>query len=96
MGPLLRYVVKRTDWHARLLNGSDYPLPGYIPEVSIRRLVEERFIARALEPVLGELRQYDPLLFDLVLKRHLEADGTRFAASVFETAGYFAGAHKAS
>ncbi len=89
VGPLLRYVLKRTDWHGRLLNGSDYPLPGYVPEVSIKRLVNQDFITSTQGRVLGELRQHDPLLFDFVLKRHIAADGTRFAASVFETAGFF-------
>ncbi len=89
VGPLLRYVVKRTEWHSRLLNGSDYPVPGFVPEVSIARLVSEGFITAPQGQVLGELRQHDSLLFDFVLKRLLRADGARFADAVFETAGFF-------
>jgi hypothetical protein len=40
-------------------------------------------------PVLSEIRRYNPLLFDFVLKRHLVAKGKRFAASVFETRRFF-------
>ena len=89
VGPLLRYLIRRTDWHDRLLNGSDYPLPGYMPGVSVRRLIDEQFITAAQGEVLRKIRLYNPLLFDFVLKRHMVADGIRFAASVFETAGFF-------
>lgn len=44
VGPLPRRVLERSHWHGRLLNGSDYPLPGYIPEVSINRLAQYKFI----------------------------------------------------
>lgn len=91
VGPLLRYVVKRTEWHSRLLNGSDYPLPGFLPEVSIARLVSEEFITAPQGHVLEEVRQYDPLLFDFVLKRLLRADGARLSDSLFETASFFPG-----
>ena len=36
VGPLVKYVIRRIDWHDRLLNGSDYPLPGYMPGVSVK------------------------------------------------------------
>ena len=89
VGPLLKYVMRRLDWQDRLLNGSDYPLPGYMPGVSLKRLIDESFITVAQGAVLREIRRYNPLLFDFVLKRHMAAEGTRFASSVFETAGFF-------
>ena len=89
VGPVLRSVLERSHWHSRLLNGSDYPLPGYIPEVSINRLVEYKFIPKAIGKVLSEIREYDPLLFDFVLKRHVGASDKRFPASMFETADFF-------
>ena len=67
VGPLLRNVLERSDWHSRLLNGSDYPLPGYVPEVSINRLVHYKFIPDEVGKVLREIREYDPLLFDFVM-----------------------------
>ena len=89
VGPLLRFVLEKGEWHSRLLNGSDYPLPGYLPEMSINRLVEYKFIASDVGEVLREIRDYDPLLFDFVLKRQISAGGKRFPASVFETAAFF-------
>ena len=32
-------MLKRSDWHARLLHGSDYPLPGLGPLYSLAALV---------------------------------------------------------
>ena len=89
VGPLLRSILERSHWHGRLLNGSDYPLPGYLPEVSINRLVEYKFIPKKIGEVLREIREYDPLLFDFVVKRHISAGDHRFPASVFETAAFF-------
>ncbi len=82
-------LLARPQWHARLLNGSDYPLPGILPLVSLPALVERGLLDRdAVEP-LRELREHNPLLFDFVLKRSLANGGRRFAASVFETRPYF-------
>lgn len=36
VGSLVKYVIRRIDWHDRLLNESDYPLPGYMPGVSVK------------------------------------------------------------
>jgi len=73
----------------RLLNGSDYPLPGVMPLYSVDYFAERGFIDRAAAPVLSEIRKYNALLFDFVLKRHLVVAGKRFAASVFETQPFF-------
>lgn len=89
VGPLLRSVLERSHWHSRLLNGSDYPLPGYLPEVSINRLVEFKFITKEVGDVLRDIREYDPLLFDFVLKRQIGVGDQRFSASTFETAAFF-------
>ncbi len=95
VGPLLTQLLRRSDWHARLLNGSDYPLPGYVPEISIAHLVREGFITASQGLFLQELRHADPLLFDFVLKRHLSAAGAGFPPAVFETAAFF-GRHPAT
>ena len=89
VGGLLRFILEKSDWHGRLLNGSDYPLPGYTPEISVDRLVQQKFITSAAGQVLREMRHYDPLLFDFVLKRQINSNGQRFANSVFETATFF-------
>lgn len=90
-GPALTALLEREDWHPRLLNGSDYPLPGIVPLYSVTRLAELGVIERELAPLLAEVREHNPLLFDFVLKRHLRAGGRRFPASVFESRPFFDG-----
>jgi mannonate dehydratase len=89
-GAALAAVIEREDWHPRLLNGSDYPLPGIMPLYSVDYMVGLKYIEPAMAPILTAIRQHNPLLFDFVLKRHLRAGGKRFAASVFETRPFFA------
>ncbi|MBI3938932.1 MAG: amidohydrolase, partial [Betaproteobacteria bacterium] len=90
-GPALVSIVERAEWHPRLLNGSDYPLPGIMPLYSVEHLVRLKLIAPRMAPVLSAIRQYNPLLFDFVLKRHLAANGARLARQVFETRDFFKG-----
>jgi len=88
-GPALQHVIEREDWHARLLNGSDYPLPGVFPLYSVDYLVELGYIENRMTPLLKGLREYNPLLFDFVLKRSLRSGGKRLAAGIFETRAFF-------
>lgn len=87
----LARVLEEQRWHARLLNGSDYPLPGVMPIYSVDYLVSLKLIAPAAAPVLREIRLYNPLLFDFALKRSLNSNGKRFAPRVFQTRGFFEG-----
>lgn len=93
--PALARVLEREDWHARLLNGSDYPLPGVMPLFSVEYLVSLGLLDASARPLLMEIRARDQLLFDFVLKRHLRVGrtsataGKSFARSVFETRGFF-------
>jgi len=82
-------LLERGEWHERLLFGSDYPLPGVIPLISATRLAAQGLLDPATVPVLIEIRRHNPLLFDLVLKRHLAWQGRRFGAAVFETRRVF-------
>jgi mannonate dehydratase len=84
-GPALAKVIERTDWHARLLNGSDYPLPGVMPIFSVDYLTNIGLIDKESGPTLTQIRQHNPLLFDFVLKRRLRSSGKALAAGVFET-----------
>jgi uncharacterized protein len=86
---VVRTLLERRDWHDRLVNGSDYPLPGVVPLIYLHSLFEQKLLdPAALEP-LRQLRSINVLLFDFVLKRSLAAKGKGFAASVFETAPFF-------
>ena len=88
-GPALARVIESDAWHARLLNGSDYPLPGVMPIFSVDYLVSLKLLEPAAAPVLRDIRLHNPLLFDFVLKRSLRANGKALAARVFETREFF-------
>jgi len=88
-GAALAQVIQREDWHPRLLNGSDYPLPGVFPLYSVDYLVERGYIEQSAAPLFRGLREHNPLLFDFVLKRSLRSGGKRLAAGVFETRAFF-------
>ena len=88
-GPALAKVIEREEWHPRLLNGSDYPLPGVMPIFSVDYLVSLKLVQESAAPVLKEIRAHNPLLFDFVLKRHLRSNGKALARKVFETRPFF-------
>lgn len=88
-GPALSALIERDDWHPRLLNGADYPLPGILPLYSMSRLTELGVIDSRVAQVLAAIREHNPLLFDFTLKRHLRAGARRFPRSVFETRPFF-------
>lgn len=88
-GTPLSRVIERADWHARLLNGSDYPLPGVFPIYSVDYMVERSYIEKSAAPLFRSLREHNPLLFDFVLKRSLRVAGQRLPAGIFETRAFF-------
>jgi len=88
-GPALARVIERQDWHERLLNGSDYPLPGVMPIFSVDYLVALKMVEASAADVLREIRLHNPLLFDFVLKRSLRSNGKALNAGVFETRRFF-------
>jgi mannonate dehydratase len=88
-GPALAQVIEREEWHPRLLNGSDYPLPGVMPIFSLDYLVSLGLVQEAAKPVFREVREHNPLLFDFILKRHLRSNGKALSNSVFETRPFF-------
>ncbi|BCM26275.1 amidohydrolase family protein [Methyloradius palustris] len=85
----IKPILQRPDWHARLLNGSDYPLPGIMPLYSPPALAKQGLLEETAVPFLENLRGYNPLLFDLALKRLLRFEEQSFPASVFETRRFF-------
>ena len=85
----VRALLERSDWHPRLLNGSDYPLPGIMPLFSLSLFVESGLLDSAAASVLSAIRTYNPLLFDFVLKRHLRVGGKHFSPRIFETRAFF-------
>lgn len=80
----LRTLLARTDWHDRLLYGSDYPLPALRWLTSVPRLADAGLLERADVPALQRLQGLNPLAFDFALKRRLQWQGRRFASLAFE------------
>ena len=86
---VIRTLLRRDDWHDRLLYGSDYPLPGILPLMSPSSLASAGLLDAAAAPVLERVRGHNPLLFDFMLKRLLRDGNHRFGARVFESARAF-------
>ncbi|MFQ6024499.1 MAG: amidohydrolase family protein [Acidiferrobacterales bacterium] len=89
MGAPLKAVLARSEWPPRLINGSDYPLPGVMPIFSMRRMVAMGYITDSEAAVFTEIRRYNALLFDFVLKRHIRAGNKRFQPIVFHSRRLF-------
>ena len=86
MGTALAALLDRPALHARLVNGSDYPLPAVNVLIWTRRLAWGGYVTRQERAALNEIYRHNPLLFDFVCKRVVRspAAGNRFAPSVFE------------
>src|ERR1041385_6562910 len=80
----LRTIFAREDLHERLVNGSDYPLPAVNLLIRTRPLVKKGYLTSAEGECLREIYDYNPLLFDFVLKRTLKHP-KRLPASMFMT-----------
>jgi mannonate dehydratase len=83
----LEKLLGNTEIHDRLINGSDYPIPAINCVIWLKRLERLGFITRKERHLLKEIYQYNPLLFDFVLKRTLRhpETGARFADKIFES-----------
>ncbi|MCY3750526.1 MAG: amidohydrolase family protein [Gammaproteobacteria bacterium] len=82
---VLKALLETDAWHGRLVNGSDYPLPGVVPLISLRKLRARGFLPEAVEPALNEVRLHNAILFDFMLKRLLHSGGKRFSPGIFES-----------
>jgi mannonate dehydratase len=87
VGKPLQTILAREDLHERLVNGSDYPLPAVNILIRTRPLVKHGFIGESEGQGLKEIYDFNPLLFDFVLKRRMKLPGTSksLPASVFMT-----------
>ena len=84
-GRPLMTVLQRQDLHERLVNGSDYPLPAINVLIRTSTLVKQGYGTGEERASLNEIYDYNPLLFDLALKRTISIPGTekRLPASIF-------------
>jgi mannonate dehydratase len=90
---MLRELLQHARWTGRLVNGSDYPLPGVRMAVSTGHLVSEGLLDPALASLIDHIQQHNPLLFDFVMKRCMSWQGAKFPDAVFACAQSF---HRAS
>ena len=83
----LKTLLQHQNLHERLVNGSDYPLPAVNILIRKRPLVKLGYLTPAEGNSLQEIYDYNPLLFDFVLKRALKLPGTdrRLPAGIFMT-----------
>ncbi|HEU4873249.1 MAG TPA: amidohydrolase family protein [Pyrinomonadaceae bacterium] len=81
----LQTILEREDLHERIVNGSDYPLPAVNILIRTRPLVKQGYLDNSEGKCLKEIYDYNPLLFDFVLKRSLKHPQTRkrLPAAVF-------------
>lgn len=86
---VIRALLTRQDWHPRLLQGSDYPLPGILPLFSPATLAQKGLLPAKAVSDLDALQEHNPLLFDLAVKRLLSFRGSSFGLSVFHTKPFF-------
>ena len=75
-GRPLHTILAREDLHERLVNGSDYPLPAVNLLIRTKSLTKNGYITSEERNSLNEIYDYNPLLFDIVLKRTLKLPGT--------------------
>jgi hypothetical protein len=83
-GPVKK-ILARPDLHSRLINGSDYPLPGINFLIRTKELLKKGYINKEERAALNEIYSYNPLLFDFVLKRTLRhpETGQKLRAEAF-------------
>ncbi|WLT32178.1 amidohydrolase family protein [Geothrix sp. PMB-07] len=82
----LQHLLAHPEFDGRLLNGSDYPLPGVDLVIWTRQLVKLGMLTPNERQALNEIWKRNPLLFDVVLKRTLKdpSTGRRWPADLFQ------------
>ncbi len=81
----IQEILRRPELHPRLVNGSDYPLVAVNVLIRTSELAEGGFITEQERKDLNEIYDFNPLLFDFVLKRTINLPGTakKLPPSVF-------------
>lgn len=72
----LQEILRRPKLQARLVNGTDYPLLAVNVLIRTSELAQEGFITELERKDLNEIYDFNPLLFDFVLKRTIKLPGT--------------------
>lgn len=91
-GPL-RTILKRPDLQERLVNGSDYPLPGIPLLTFFRQFAYHDFVTKSEARALANVFKSNPLLADFLLKRTIRdpASGRGLDPRIFTGAALVGG-----
>ena len=81
----LQAILTNPGLQTRLVNGSDYPISAIAVVIRLSRFVSAGMLSEGESTALGEIGQYNPLLFEFVLKRilHHPRTGERLRPSIF-------------
>jgi len=85
----IKKIVEHDEWHDRLIYGSDYPLPGVMPVFSPQNFVDWGYLPLREAQLMSKIRHYNPILFDVMLKRRLKINGHQLSPRVFESRRVF-------
>lgn len=79
-------LLAHPEYHHRLINGSDYPLPAINILYRTNEFKKLGYITKEEREILNEIYDYNPVLFDFALKRALKhpKTGQKFTGKAFE------------
>lgn len=85
----LKEILLNQQWHSRLLNGSDYPLPAIPLLFNLTWLKYLGLINREEARELHKIKKESIFRYDFMVKKVISYQGIRFPNSVFETADFY-------
>ena len=85
LGKPLDVLLEHPEVHHRLMNGSDYPLPAINILYRTSQLLREGYLTEDEASALNEIYKFNPLVFDLAMKRTLRhpKTGQQFKPEAF-------------
>lgn len=85
LGKPLNTLLQNPKVAARVVHGSDYPLPAINILYRTSQYVEEGYLPKSYQEPLNEIYRYNPLLYNLVVKRNLghPKTGSKMANIIF-------------
>lgn len=86
VGTPIDTLLEHPEYHKRIVNGSDYPLPAINILYRTSQFKKLGYITKEEMEMLNEIYDYNPLVFDFALKRNLKhpKSGKRFMPEAFE------------
>ncbi|PIP89216.1 MAG: hypothetical protein COW01_06745 [Bdellovibrionales bacterium CG12_big_fil_rev_8_21_14_0_65_38_15] len=85
VGKPLDVLLEHPEFHHRLMNGSDYPLPAINILYRTSQLEDLGYLSEDEADALNEIYKFNPMVFDLAMKRTLRhpKTGQKFLPSAF-------------